>query len=43
MIVHILKSGKKVKSIDGHKVKKSDAPGYYDLASRVAQEKANEK
>lgn len=41
MIVHVLKSGKQVKDIAGHKVKKSDAPSFYDLLNRVSQEKQN--
>lgn len=43
MIVHVLKSGKQVKDIAGHKVTKKDAPSFYDLLNRVSQEKHNAK
>ena len=43
MIVHILKNGKEVKSIEGHRVKRSDVPAFYDLLNRIEKEKANAK
>ena len=35
MIVHILKDGKQIKDIKGHKVKKKDVPQFYELVNRV--------
>lgn len=35
MVKHILRNGKEVKDIRGHKVTKQIAPGFYQISERV--------
>ena len=35
MVKHILRNGKEVKDIRGHKVTKQNAPGFYQISERV--------
>lgn len=39
MVKHILRNGKEVKDIRGHKVTKQNAPGFYQISERIKRVK----